>query len=241
MVSADSFLIGDGLVSLLNGTPDVAVVGCARNLEELLSLTAELHPRAVILSVRSQVASAALTVSAARQLRSAHPDMGIVIISDRTNEFALELLGGGSSGIALLVDERLPGIDALLSALRNSATGQTGLHPRLVDILIRRGDVATIEDLTTREVDVLEQMALDLSNRARAGALHVSVRSIKLGDTPILDGLSPFPGSDRGVAAALVYLRARTHRARPEAGDGTLTTPVVFLKETEDVMPTSPL
>jgi DNA-binding NarL/FixJ family response regulator len=237
VVSADSSLIADGLVSVLAGLPDVAVVGCARNLEELPSLVAELHPRAVIVSVRSEVVSAALTVSAAGRLRSAHPDLGIVVISDRTHEFALELLGGGSSGIALLLDERLPGIDALLGALRNLDTGQTGLDPSFLDMLIRRGDVTGIEDLTTWEADVLGQMALDLS----AGQVQISVRSIEQGATPILDGLSPFAGSDRQVAAALVYLRAHTDRAEPEADARTPTTPVVFLKETEDVAPASPI
>ncbi len=242
VVASDSFLIGDGLVSLLAGVPDVEVVGRAQNVGELEPLVAALNPRAVIISVRSQVATADLTVSAARRLWSAHPDLGIVVISDRANELALEMLGAGSSGIAIFMDERLPGIDALTGALRDLDTGQTGLDSSFVDMLIRRGDVDGIEELTTREIHVLELVALDLSHRAIAGQLHISVKSVEQGGARIPGRLRPFSfaGSDRRVAAALVYLRTQPGPLGTVVNSGTRTAPVVFLKETEDVNPSFP-
>ncbi len=74
--------------------------------------------------------------------------MGIVVIADRANGFALELLRGGSSGIAFLLDERLPGIGAVLGALRELQMGQSVLDPSIVDSLIRRGTDVGIDDLT---------------------------------------------------------------------------------------------
>ena len=114
VLCSDSFLIGDGLASLLSEVPDVEVVGRARDLNELPTLVVELAPRAVIISIRSQVVTTAASVSAARHLRDAHPGVCIMVISDRTNEFALEVLRGGSSGIAFLLDDQLPGIDEVL-------------------------------------------------------------------------------------------------------------------------------
>jgi DNA-binding NarL/FixJ family response regulator len=212
ILASDSFLIGDGLESLLSEVPDVVVVGRARGLDDLLPMVEELTPRAIIISVRSQIVTTTAVVSASRQLRLSHPNVCIVVISDRSNQFALELLRGGSSGIAFLLDEQLPGIGDVLDVLRQLNMAQTILDPSVVDSFIRRGDVAGIEDLTPREIDVLEQMAHGLSNQAIAAELHVSVKSIEKGVTAIFLKLGPFnsAGADRRVSASLVFLRTQT-------------------------------
>ena len=69
LLASDSFLIGDGLEALLGETSDVEVVGRARNHTELLALTAELDPEAVIISIRSPVISTMETIHIARRLR----------------------------------------------------------------------------------------------------------------------------------------------------------------------------
>jgi DNA-binding NarL/FixJ family response regulator len=238
VVASDSFLIGDGLAALLADVPDVGVVGRARDLDELLTLVDELNPRAVIISIRSQVVSATATVSAAHRLRDTHPDTGIVVISDRTNDFALELLRGGSAGVAFLLDEHLPGLGDVLSALRQLSLGQTILDPSVVDCLIRRGDAVGIEDLTPREIDVLEQMAHGLSNRAIADELHISVKSIEKGVTAIFLKLGPFNSAeaDRRVSAALVFLRTQIDPFGPLAEPAVRTAPVVVLKDTDELL-----
>ncbi|MGP0108292.1 MAG: hypothetical protein ACLPR9_05425 [Acidimicrobiales bacterium] len=57
---------------------------------------------------------------------------------------ALELLRGGASRIAYLLDTRLPDLDAVLDALNEVCAGQTVLDPGIVDSLVqRRGDPAS--------------------------------------------------------------------------------------------------
>jgi DNA-binding NarL/FixJ family response regulator len=213
VLASDSFLLGDGLESLLDNVSDVTVVGRARVLDDLLPLVSELKPRAVIISVRSQVVSTTAIVSTSRELRRSHPNVCVVVISDRSNQFALELLRGGSSGIAFLVDEQLPGIGEVLGVLRllNQNQSQTILDASTVDSIIRRGDVVGIEDLTPREIDVLGHMAHGLSNRAIADELHISVKSIEKGVTAIFLKLGPFSpaGADRRVSASLMFLRTQ--------------------------------
>jgi DNA-binding NarL/FixJ family response regulator len=142
VLCSDSFLIGDGLASLLSDVSDVEVVGRARDLNALPTLVADLAPRAVIISIRSQVVTTSASVSAARHLRDTHPTLCIMVISDRTNDFALDVLRGGSSRIAFLLDDQLPGIEEVLGSLRQLNTGHTILDPSIVDTLIRRGDGA---------------------------------------------------------------------------------------------------
>jgi DNA-binding NarL/FixJ family response regulator len=209
---SDSFLIGDGLASILADIPDLKVVGRVRDVADLAKAVDEIEPQAVLISVRSQVVTTTAIVAAARHLRLSHPNLGIVVISDRVNEFAIELLRGGPTGIAFLIDEQLPGIGAVITALRESRMGATILDPSIVESLIRRGDAAGIDDLTPREVDVLRQMAQGMSNRGIAEELHISVKSVEKGVTAIFLKLGPFNQglSDRRVSSALVFLRSQT-------------------------------
>ncbi len=238
VLATDSSLIGDGLTALLEDVVDVEVVGRAKDLDDLPRLVDSLLPQAVILSVRSRVITPGATVATARRLRISHPDTGIVVISDRADDFALELLRGGSSGIAFLLDERLPDFGAVLGALRQVQFGQSVLDPSTIDSLIRRGDIGGIDDLTPREVDVLEQMAHGLSNRAIAEELHISVKSIEKGVTAIFLKLGPFNqgASDRRVSAALVFLRAQADPFGPVHNPRGAAHPVVVLKDVDDLV-----
>lgn len=212
VLATDSFLIGDGLAALLTDVTDIKVVGRARDLDELLGLVAHLAPEAVIVSIRTLAITTMDTIIAARHLREKYPHMGIVVISDRGNGFALELLRGGASRIAYLLDEQLPDMDTVLGALREVRAGQTVLDPGIVDALMHRRQGAAIDDLSVREVDVLEQMAHGLSNKAIAAELHISVKSVEKHVTAIfrklrLDGQGLI---DRRVTAVLTYLRSQT-------------------------------
>jgi len=242
VLATDSSLIGDGLTALLADIADVEVVGRTKDLVDLAHLVDKLLPQALILSVRSQVVTAGATVATARRLRESHPDMGIVVISDRADDFALELLRGGASGIAFLLDERLPDFGAVLGALRQVQFGQSVLDPVIIESLVRRGDTGGIGDLTPRESDVLEQMAHGLSNRAIAEELHVSVKAIEKGVTAIFLKLGPFNqgASDRRVSAALVFLQAQTDPFGPVHSRHHRATPVVVLEDVDELLPRVP-
>ena len=212
VLATDSPLMGDGLAALLANTADVEVLGRARDRIDLLELVDKHAPDAVIFSVRTQVTDRMATIETASKLRADHPELGIVVISDRGNGFALELLRGGASRVAYLLDGELPSIDSVLSALRDIRSGQTVLDPTIVDALVRRRDGFAIDDLSAREMDVLEQLAHGLSNRAMATTLHVSVKAIEKNVTIIFRklGLDDPSIIDRRVTAGLIYQRAQT-------------------------------
>lgn len=211
VLATDSFLLGDGLASILAGVDDIDIVGRARDHYHLLRLVDELHPDAIVYGIRTSVISTMPTISVARHLRGEYPDMGFVVISDRANGFATELLRGGASRVAYLLDHQLPSVDAVLAALRAVQLGESVLDPSIVDSLIDRAEGRPVDELTRRESDVLEQMAHGLSNRAIATELSLSVKAIEKGITSIFLKLGPFDPEqvDRRVSACLCYLRAQ--------------------------------
>ena len=213
LLASDSVLLGDGLALLLDAASDVDVVGRAAQPSDLMAMVEDHAPDALILCFRATAATALSSVAVARTLRQQYPDLGIVVVADQGNGFALELLRAGASRIAYLIDDRLPGSDAVLSALLDVRAGQVVLDPSVVDALVHRRDSVAIDDLTPREMDVLEQLANGLSNRSIAEALHLSVKAIEKYVTSIFRklGLTDQARIDRRVSAALVYVRARSH------------------------------
>lgn len=212
VLATDSMLIGDGLESMLTDVDDIEVIGRARHHNELPALVASLNPDALIISIRSPVSNAMATIESARHLRDNHPDLGLVVISDRANGFALELLRGGASGVAYLLDGQLPSIDTVVGALRDIRNGQTVLDPSIVDDLLRRGDGPSVDDLTVRETEVLHQLSQGLSNKSMAHTLHLSLKSIEKNVTLIFRklGLDDPSLLDRRVTAGLMYQRSQT-------------------------------
>ena len=224
LLVTDSFLIGDGLEALLREVPDVKVLGKTRDVRDLAAAIEATQPETVLFCVRSHIVTTSAMVAAARRLRLEHPELGIVLISDRVDEFAVEFLRSRPAGVAFLIDEQLPGIQDVVVALWGSRVGMTTVDAGLVEALIRRGDAAGVGELTQRELDILEHVAHGLSNRGIADELHISVKSIEKGITGIFLKLGPFDdkSSDRRMSAALAFLRTQTDPfgfgpARPSA------------------------
>lgn len=152
VINADSTLISQGLSALLAESDQIEVVGRGRHTGELNAMVNELRPDAVIISLRTSLEdldpTAMATMDAARQLRLAFPLMSIIVISDRGNGFALELLQGGSSRIAYLIDNQELSMEALLGVLAELRAGRTVLDASIVDRLVstHRSDTSELID-----------------------------------------------------------------------------------------------
>jgi len=82
-----------------------------------------------------------------------------------------------------------------------------------VNSLVHRRDGIAIDELTVRELDVLEQMAHGLAHKAIAAELNLSVRAVEKHITTIFRklGLADQGTVDRRVTASLLFLRAQTN------------------------------
>ena len=198
-----------GLVDSVSTHP---IVGRAKDHCHLLRMVHEHQPDAVIYGMRTAAVTTMATITVARHLRVEYPKMGFVVISDRADGFAVELLRAGASGIAYLLDRDLPSIETVLVSLRAVLAGESVLDPSIVEALVGQSNSRPIGDLTNREHDVLEQMAHGLSNTAIATELCLSVKSIEKAVTAIFSKLGPFDSrlADRRVSACLEYLRAQS-------------------------------
>lgn len=209
-LAADSFLIGDGLDCLLRRTDGFDVVGLARDHAGLFDLI-DAHPTdVVILALRSPIVTVIGEVEAARRLRRDHPGIGVVVIAERGDGLATELLSDHAAAVAFLIDGHLPGPDAVINAIRQVRTGQTVLDPRVAEQLLAQRDTIIIDDLTLRELDVLALIAKAHPNKAIGRELSISKKAVEKNITTIFRKLRLYDdeSTDRRIAATLIYLEA---------------------------------
>jgi DNA-binding NarL/FixJ family response regulator len=153
-------------------------------------------------------------IRVAAELRSAEPDIGVVVLSQYAEPaYALALFAAGTDRRAYLLKERVRNRADLIGAIEAVASGGSVIDPMIVDVLIeargRLGD-PRLAELTPRELEVLAEIASGKSNAAIAEALVLTKRAVEKHVNSIFGKLALPETEDvsRRVKATLIYLSA---------------------------------
>ncbi|WP_067460889.1 response regulator transcription factor [Actinomadura macra] len=209
VVAEDSVLLREGLVGLLArfGHEVVVAVGDA---EELISAVNEHTPDLVLTDVRMPPEFSDEGLRAAVELRSTHPGLAVLVLSQYVQHaYAADLFDSvGGRGVGYLLKDRVGDIDEFRGALEQVAAGGTVVDPEVVRHLLRRRN-DPLAPLTGREREVLALMAEGRTNAGIARALTVSEAAVAKHIGNILTKLElPRTEEDhRRVLAVLTYLR----------------------------------
>lgn len=212
-IAEDHFLVREGTRRSLQDADGIEVVAAVGTAVELLEVVERLRPDAVVTDIRMPPGHGTEGIEAAHRIRAAHPDVGVVILSQYADEsYAFALLSEGTAGLAYLLKERVGDVRTLVAAIRQVAAGGSVVDPVVVDALVAhrvRLERSPLTGLTDRELDVLREMAQGRTNAAIAEALHLSESSIEKYSTSVFAklGLTDEPGVHRRVAAVLAFLR----------------------------------
>jgi DNA-binding NarL/FixJ family response regulator len=148
---------------------------------------------------------------AAKQIRAAQPEVGVLILSQYLeSRYALDLVGDRAEGVGYLLKERLGDLTLFTEAVRRVAHGGSALDPEVVQRMVGRPRPAgALSELTRREREVMTLIAEGRSNAAIAEQLVVTVGAIERHVTSIFDKLGLRTGREdhRRVLAVLEYLK----------------------------------
>jgi DNA-binding NarL/FixJ family response regulator len=118
VVAEDSYLVREGVRRLLESTGRVKVVAAVPTAVELVDAVSRLHPDAVLTDIRMPPGHSTEGIRAAHAIRSAHPEVGVVVLSQHADAgYVLELLKHGADGLGYLLKERIGDRDQMVSAL----------------------------------------------------------------------------------------------------------------------------
>jgi two-component system response regulator DevR len=207
VVCDDHELVRRGLRSVLQGVPGYEVVAEAGDAEEALAAVAELHPDVVVMDVRLPARSG---IEACRDIRSAHPETRVLILTSYADDEALfSSIMAGASGFVL---KQVRGAD-LVGAIREVASGRSLLDPSVTArVLARlRGDGGSrpgVGDLTDQEAKILDLVAEGLTNRQIAEKVFLAEKTVKNYVSNILMKL----GLSRRAQVAAYIARTRSRQ-----------------------------
>ncbi len=208
VVADDSVLLREGLVRLFDEA-GFETVGAYGDADALLAEVAEVRPDVAVLDVRMPPTFRDEGVRAAIRLRSEHPGIGVLLLSQYVEgTYAQELLSAGVGGMGYLLKDRITSLDELQDAIARVAEGGTVLDPQVVrELLVRRTD--PLESLTPREGEVLQLMAEGRTNAGIASRLVIGVGAVEKNVTSIFQklGLEDSGTDHRRVLAVLAFLQ----------------------------------
>ncbi|MGA9489651.1 MAG: response regulator transcription factor [Mycobacterium sp.] len=218
VIAEDNLLVRDSVHRALSTDADVTVVGVAEDYDSTVELIEQHRPTLLFTDVRMPPTSTDEGIRLARWMRTAHPDIGVIVLSQYADpHYATGLLDGGTAARGYLLKERVSHFDQLSEAVHQVAGGGTVLDPLVVEALLAQpNSAATLNRLTPREREVLAELATGLSNRTVAKRLVLTQRAVEKHINSIFAklGLTVNDSVDRRVKAVLMFLD--DHNYAPE-------------------------
>ncbi len=202
LIVDDHTVVRDGLRALISAEPGMEVIGDASDGAEAVDLAAELKPDVILLDL---VMPRMDGVEATRLIRQANPGARILVLTSFAEDHQVfSAVKAGAIGY-LMKDTSS---EELLQAIRNTYTNQPVMQPKIALKLM--GEIQSSgggdgeNDLTVREVEILQNVALGKTNQEIADELFLSERTVRTHITNILAKL----GLTNRTQAALFALRS---------------------------------
>jgi NarL family two-component system response regulator LiaR len=181
LIADDHPLLREALCQVFSSQKDMEIVGQAGNGEEAINLASQLKPDILVMDIMMPKFDG---LEASRQIKKINPNTAILILTAYDDDnYVLGLLEAGATGYLM---KSAKGQD-LVEAVRAIRAGESVLHPKIIEKLIKQAMVKPIETaehklkevLSDRETEMLKLLATGMSNKEIAEKLCLSLRTVK--------------------------------------------------------------
>lgn len=181
ILADDHALMRDGMRSLIEKEDDMDIVGEADNGLQAVALASKMKPDVLMMDVSMPDLNG---IEATRKIMDANPDTRIVALSGHANKaFVREMLTAGAS--AYILKHRAS--EELIRTIHEVMKGKKHLSPDIaravvddyLELSTSPSQNPAFMVLTSREREVLQQLAEGKATKEMAGTLCVSVKTIE--------------------------------------------------------------
>ncbi|MFZ0216300.1 MAG: response regulator transcription factor [Candidatus Dormiibacterota bacterium] len=205
VLADDQALVRAGFRAILDAREDLQVVAEASDGRQAVAAVQDTQPEIVLMDIRMPIVDG---IDATRQILESGSQTRVLILTTfDLDELVAGALRAGASGFLLKDAEP----EELVQAVRVVAAGEALLAPAVTRRLLDRflamvpadpGVIPRLDELTPRELEVLELLAAALSNAEIAARLFVTEATVKAHVSAILRKLDL---RDRVQAVVLAY------------------------------------
>jgi two-component system response regulator NreC len=176
----DHQVVRTALRMLLEGQPDMKIIGEADSGLQALERARELSPDVVVMDITLPDISG---IEATKQLKEEFPDLSVIALTIHDDEqYFFEMLQAGASGY---VPKRAASED-LITSIRAAYAGEIYIYPSLAKALVadflgrssQESEKASLDGLTSRESEVLSLLAEGLNNEEIGETLQISKHTV---------------------------------------------------------------
>ncbi len=188
----DHALFREGLASLLSNQPDFTVVGEAGSGREAISKAFELGPDLVLMDISLPDING---MEAAKTILSRQPNTKIVMLTiHETDDLLLNAIAHGAKGYLL----KNTSLNKILASLRALERGEAALSRTMISRVLdeftrmasrRVPEPDGLENLTDRELEIIQLLAEKATNRQIAERLSITETTVKVHVHNIFDKL----------------------------------------------------
>jgi len=180
VVADDHTLFREGVASLLERVPDVELVGQAASGEEAIELVRAHQPDIVLMDLQMPGLGG---IEATRAIAAANAAVGVIMLTMfEDDESVFAAIRAGARGYVLKDADR----GSLLRAIRAVASGEVILGQAVAQQVLQHFGTApatapprpTLDELTPRELDVLQLIGQGVRNREIAQRLVISEKTL---------------------------------------------------------------
>jgi RNA polymerase sigma factor (sigma-70 family) len=170
LIADDHFIVRMGLAALINTEPDMEVVAEAADGAQALELFCKHSPDLALMDMRMPVKNG---IETTKEIRNRFPHGRVLILTAFDGDEEIhQAFQAGAQGFVLKSSTG----EKLIPAIRAVAAGQRWVPKEIASRLNAR---TAFEELTPREVQVLQQIARGLANKEIADVLRISEYTVK--------------------------------------------------------------
>lgn len=178
MLADDHVLMREGIRQLLEFDGSIEVIGEANDGIECLKKLPEINPQVLLLDINMPKKNG---IEVLKEIREKDIDVKVLVLTVHDEiEYLLEAIDIGVDGYIMKDSESTE----LKKAIDTIINGETYIQPKLIPalnskLITRDEDKSKIDSLTSRELEVLIQVANGMFNKEIALSLDISERTVK--------------------------------------------------------------